>query len=805
MALRSDMDIYARACSSLINFDLAQTGGISRRRGMRPIAISELDNSVLIPYTYNARSNYLVELGQDILIVRDSQGEECSRFEGGIIWQYGELIGVRWLQINALLLLFSESCPVMKLRLEEDGSWIFEPYDYKLPPWYTIDVQEHPVTLHAQSDASYQVSFDEQVRLTDREPEHGELLRICVYSAQAEAFERSTKLRRGIKIIESITPSINYSEGSKLALHSDVSCEYYICIKAFAGTDFVIGCSSPGNYPDNFLLAEDLTGFDSVTPIYGMANGQAYGKGNKIALQSGYWDHYTCIKAFDASQDYISGYNEPTHYPRHFVRGIPIGDALPCQGTWKYYCSGNWVGSYDIRRCYESEDLSGVWEELGESYSRIGSLSNNLITGDESEEACYLRLFITRSKYVGGIDLAGGWPADSCSNRLVVSSYKHSMLLRCQMVEDQPDTARYIDESPVKLPLRGSLESLDWSWQAFGVRYGYPTSATLHESRLIMASTRAQPLTIWFSAVDDLNNYRSGSGDAAGMQLTMSTNTQSPICWLASRGNVILLGTEDGEWVISDSGSSLTSSSVKIVNYGRNGSAHVPAIIASDRIIYVERGGSRIYQYSYSYESDAYQSSDLTIFADHISSAGGGVVSGSSMSKPNTKTVYVLADGSLALMTYNSMHNIHGWHRYQTEGKISSVCALPDGKRSDKLFMLTIRESIRYLELMDEDSPYYDSDGLDYKSSMITSAFSSPQNNDSKQHIAQAEYYFSEAPRADQVEVCCNEGDWSGLDRKGPLPTGWVNLVSFGSNSRQSVLGIRCHGNTPCSILALQV
>ena len=59
MALRADMDVYARSCSELTNFDVAATGGISRRRGMRHVDEAMEGYSRLIPYTYSGEIVYL--------------------------------------------------------------------------------------------------------------------------------------------------------------------------------------------------------------------------------------------------------------------------------------------------------------------------------------------------------------------------------------------------------------------------------------------------------------------------------------------------------------------------------------------------------------------------------------------------------------------------------------------------------------------------------------------------------------------------------------------------------------------------
>ncbi len=807
MALRSDMDGYARSCSRLENFDIAQTGGITRRRGMRPLAELADEKSVLIPYTYDESHVYLIELYAEQLIVRDKDGNEITTFSGEGNWSYSNLTRVTWLQINAVLLLLSANTPVMELRMQGDGSWEFGEYEYKMPPWYTVDARETKITISPQADSTYRVSFDAAELADETQGMNGDLLRASYYTQQQEAFAPSRDLRVGIGIIDAISPSSTFEQGAKIAMHGDTSCSYWVCTADWEGdNDFVAGLTMPSNYPENFLAAEDLSGFDEIQPIYGLAKGDTYTKGTKIAIQSGYWELYTCIKAF-APNDYRAGKSLPSHYPSHFIRGIAIGDALACKGTWSFYCSGTWHGCYEVRRCYDGKELDLPWESRGESFSRIGSSSNEQISGNEEEEECWLRLFLTRTKYLGHNDLSGGWPSDTCSNRLIVPSYKHDMLLRCQVIDfenTEPDIS-YDDETPILLPLDGDLITQDWSWAGFSARYGYPTVALLHESRLILAATAAQPQTLWFSATDDLNNFSVGELDSSGMLLTMATATQAGICWGSSRGDLIMLGTEGGEWCIkgTDNGV-LTPKNIRITNYGYNGSAHIPAVHLSDNVLYCERGGSRIYEYGFNYDANAYISTDRTIFADHIATTRGGIVSGTAIRKPSHKAVFVLADGTLALMTYNSFHNVNAWHRYITAGTITAACALPDGQNSDRLFLITTRDGIRYLEVIDDNSPYTDGDGLDYTSTMETTAFALPDANDRKHLSGQMEVYIASDTPAESVTTTIDGREYAILDKEGILPQGWNNLITVSDWTHNTIIGIRCQGETPLTILAIQ-
>lgn len=808
MALRADMDVYARSCSKLVNFDVSQMGGISRRRGMRRVeALDAGDESAIFPYTYTDEHVYLIEIRQQLLIVRDREGAEVERFEReDVPWEYWTPEKTQVLQMNAILLILSPTCPIMQLRLDYMGEWSLERFRFKMPPWNTIDTRETDIRLTpVEREHGYAVEWDESEDANEYWTENMDILRASYFTQQQEAFEKASLVLQELSVVDGITAASIFAAGTKVAVRGEAELSYWVCSEEWNGNrDFVEGLPLPGNYRDNFIQAEDLTGFDAVEPIYKLSADVGYARGAKLVIESGYWEYFTCVREFTA-EDFREGATSPADYPAHFVRGLAVGPAMTSKGTWSFYCSGTWYGSYEVRRCYEGEGLEGQWESRGESFSRIGSPANEQISGNEEEEECWLRLFITRSLYLGGStpeEVAAGYPSDGCSNRLIVESYKHDMLLRCEVFGEE---VVFLDESPVRIALPGDLITPSWSWQAFSRRYGYPTVALLHESRLVIASTDAQPQTLWFSATDDLNNFGVGELDSSGMLLTMATSTQAGICWACSRGDSIMLGTEGAEWCIkgTDNGP-LTAKNVRLVNYGYNGSAHMPALLTSDSVLYVERGSGRVYRYGYSYESNSYTSTDLTVFAPHVAEERGGIVRGTEMRKPDHKAVFVMGDGSLSLMTYNLFHNVNAWHHYETEGRVLAACALPNGNAADKLFLVVEREGEHWLEVMDGESDYSDAEGLDYTSTMETTAFSDPQGNDGKVPLSCFEMYLAEDCPKSGIEVLAGAKQYTKFSGDAQLRRGWVKLTGKADWTQEPTLGIRCRSNRPLRVLAVQ-
>lgn len=345
-----------------------------------------------------------------------------------------------------------------------------------------------------------------------------------------------------------------------------------------------------------------------------------------------------------------------------------------------------------------------------------------------------------------------------------------------------------------------------WSFSAFRQSYGYPALCDVFNQRLVFAATPDQPQTIWMSKTDDLNNFEIGQKDDSALALTLSTTTQNPICWIMAQSSRLMVGTSDSEWILSGGQSVLTYANARADSHGHVGSASVPALMATDKVIYCERGGGRLYQYGYDYESDAYVSRDLTVLADHILFDGGGAVDGCFLRKPDARAVFVMASGGLALMTYNSMQEVNAWHRYTTEGKILAAASLPNGSEADSLFLIVQRESGRFIEVIDGRSGYVDNGEFDYVSIVLTNALDTLNSAGRERHTAALKMVIGSPALAGGLEVS-NDGDvWVRLDRSpvSELDAGWHELVSSGKWAMSSVAGVRVYGNRGFDLLALE-
>lgn len=805
---RSDIEYYHKACSCLENWDVSQMGGLRRRKGLRHFAVAINENSRLVPYIYSynegAGMRFLVEVNTDRINVWSEEGNLVHTFKSGVntITFAIDTPALRYKQVNALLILTCQTNAPLVLESADDGTWSLKEFEFKHHPWrYNYEQRDHAITLKHNADGTTGIEFSEDEESAETQVNIGDILRASYWVDQQEASARSEDLLAGVDIVEGIPSSA--SAGSRFAIAEQESVKYYVCTKDFGEDGYVDGLDMPGNYPSNFSAADEIAEYKDVA-VYGgikaLQNGSTIKKGTKFGIKYSYWKYYTCIK------DFAKGTSDSFEdYPQHFISGLAVGDALPCKGPWVFFCSGLWYGSYDVRRNYKTKELNDDWESRGLSFSRNEAVANTQISGTEVDEECWLRLFITRSRCVDEKSLKAGFPQDSTGNKLIVQTYKHDCILK------RVENAGYLtwrELNEITLEPVESRTITDWSWSAFGSHYGYPLICETFNKRLLFAATTGQPQSIWFSRVDDIDNFMTGKEDDAAISLTLLTTTQNPICWLKPRGNRIMMGTSEAEYVISSlQATSFTSATATAVDHGYIGSTSMATIGINDKMLYVERGAGRVWTFEYSLEIDGWRSSDLTIFAPHIAEEHGGFVRASMIRKPDSVALYVLGDGQLALCTYNSLQEVKAWHRWTTDGEFKEVCGMPYGNRADRVFCVVKRAGKCNIEVVDDKSDYSDG-GRNYTSLLVTMPLHNPaeqlvQKNLSTTILA----YFGEpfGLITDNLQVSFDGVDWFDSDMfDGEVHKGWHPFISPRNWGYSYSAHIRVKGNQSFNILALQ-
>lgn len=848
---RYDMDAFMRGCRVLENWDLSAIGGVKRRRGMRQFApMTQASESTigereakLVPFIYSfserSAGRYLVSISPGRVRVFNRAGDTVADFISSTYNPAGdsddeadwyidpETINIQ--QLNSILIITSSANPPLQLKCDAEEQWTLTEYKFSSPPWrHEKEKRDKALKVTASLDSgsmevTYNVDFSAVTDTKEKEIDAGDLLRISFWLDQQEAKQNGATARAGISIRSDLP--MDTKKGTRFCVPSETDVTYWICTQEWPGTVYAEGLELPSNYPDNFEKAVDTSSYGDA-PVHWSVHdvtGGTIQKNTKFGIKSGYWKYYTCIKDFGAG-DFVPGLASYDDYPDFFRPGIILGDALACQGQWEFWCSGTWYGEYAVCRNYEKRSwYDDGWETAGRSKSYNEAATNEHVTGDESAEPCYLRLVLLQSRRVSEEDIESGWPPDSCGNRLIVKGFQYSQTLQASIVTNTEGTASVNWTCPDKVQSDwyGQRTVSVWSWQAFCDKYGYPRLCALFGQRLIFAATNDQPQTVWMSQVDDFANFHTHNNDDSAIAITLATTTQNPICWMMERRDVLMLGTSDREYVLmSHNGAAITKDSLQRTMHGNIGSANVNALEAEDKVLFVERGGGRIFQYGYNYEIDGYRSTDLTILASHLLKNNGGVVDAACIAKPERQAVFVAGNGQLILCAYQESQQVNAWHRWVTDGKILSVCAMPDGTNNDRIFLLVERtvpnadgetgweeQTVLNIEVIDEESTYQDNFGTDYTSTLITNsmfnAMERPVNKGLRREIAYN--FLGDVPLKNMLFTSDGGENWARAAREADvLPGGWHKLGTLNNWEYETAVGVKVCGNNPLTLLCLQ-
>lgn len=222
---------------------------------------------------------------------------------------------------------------------------------------------------------------------------------------------------------------------------------------------------------------------------------------------------------------------------------------------------------------------------------------------------------------------------------------------------------------------------------AFSVEKGYPSCIALRNGRLILASTKAQPQTIWASRVDRYNEFSVDDMADSGWDLTIGANQSQKIQWLSSSKDLIV-GTDIGEWVLNDSDSSNPVPIIK--EQSRWGSSVAQGELMTESLFFIPRDKKGVIQSIYSFQVDGYTSEDVTIMASDLFDYG--ITSHSIQKDPDPIWWGTTGDGRLLGLLYNRVQDINGWFQCDIQGAfINQVCCYNNPVKGEEGLIVSVK------------------------------------------------------------------------------------------------------------------
>ncbi|KKM70345.1 hypothetical protein LCGC14_1441630, partial [marine sediment metagenome] len=383
--------------------------------------------------------------------------------------------------------------------------------------------------------------------------------------------------------------------------------------------------------------------------------------------------------------------------------------------TWDFTTNNasgaNWTGTVKLEREYNN---SAVWETV---HPVVGAANKNVtVSGTEDFDDAQYR--VTMSDYIAG----------TCDVQLSIRDTSHIGIVEITSV-----TSPTIAIGTVRTALGGQVDTTipathRWSEGAWSNFRGWPKTVTISpEERLVFSGSRSEPLTSWGSVSGNFTDMKIGSLDDDAYVFTLiGTGQQNEIQWTLPKKSLVL-GTVGGEHLLgaSDDNEALTPTNVQAKLQTTYGSENIQALIVNQAILFVQRGGLKIREFLYNFESDAHNADDLTIFSNHITESG--IKDTAFQRTPEPVLWCVRDDGEIAVMTYERKQNVFSWCRFTTgaSGKFESVAVIYGGANNEDEVWVTVKRTIdsstkRYIERFFQRAMPSDLDDMKYLDSFLT-------------------------------------------------------------------------------------
>jgi hypothetical protein len=283
-------------------------------------------------------------------------------------------------------------------------------------------------------------------------------------------------------------------------------------------------------------------------------------------------------------------------------------------------------------------------------------------------------------------------------------------------------TSTKVVNALVRQTLSASAATKDWAIGAWNAVNGYPSVVGFFEQRLFWASSTAQPQTIWGSVSGAFENHSVGVADDDALDYTVYSEEVNAIRWLVG-GKVLHVGTQGGAYTMYSGSQTepLTPTNVLVTAESGYGTSAISAKRIGNYVYYIQRGGRKLREISYEFQSDSYKAADATIYAEHITESG--IVDMDYQQTPHNFLWCVRDDGELAVMQREIEQEVVGWSRVVTDGEFESVAIIPNGEE-DQVWVVVKRtigsttkrfvEYFKPIEFGDQEDAFFVDCGLSY-------------------------------------------------------------------------------------------
>jgi hypothetical protein len=236
----------------------------------------------------------------------------------------------------------------------------------------------------------------------------------------------------------------------------------------------------------------------------------------------------------------------------------------------------------------------------------------------------------------------------------------------------------------------------------------YPGACCFFDQRMFYGRTNDAPNTVWGSIIGFYDNLNTSVPlrDDDGLSFAIDDAQMNEILNMVAMQSIIAF-TSGGEWTIAPGSASgtITPSSIKARLRGSIGSDHLRPLVVKNRILFLQRGGRKVHELTFSFDLDGFEARELTIFAPHMLGTDETIVDWAYQRDPDSLIWAVTSAGRLLSVTYSPdvEAQVYGWAQHDTDGYFESVGCLTDADgTNDEVYFVVRRTNssgtVRFVE-----------------------------------------------------------------------------------------------------------
>ena len=249
----------------------------------------------------------------------------------------------------------------------------------------------------------------------------------------------------------------------------------------------------------------------------------------------------------------------------------------------------------------------------------------------------------------------------------------------------------------------------DWSIGAWGGSAWYPACSAFYQERFVLAGARESPRTLWFSRTAEYDNFdvTDPVSDEDAVTITLAGGDYDGIFNILAMTDILAF-TSSGVWKISGYGDNGAIAPTAIVAHKQDEtgvSRQVAPEVIEGAVITAQALRGEVLSLRYSFETDGYQASDISILARHMFAGAGRQIKQIAYQQvPDSLLWVLLDDGTAAVCTLQAEHEMIAWSRQETNGDIGAICCVP-GERQTELWAAVRRGNAWGMERLAERAP----------------------------------------------------------------------------------------------------